>query len=68
MTEPGARAVGDDAPEADAAEQLIPVDEDDEDTWRDVERVATARNWDANEADLIDQAIAAPSDDSEFDR
>ena len=40
----------------------------DEDTWRDAARVTTARDWDANEADLIEQAIAVPDDDSEFDR
>jgi hypothetical protein len=68
MTEPDGRGFDDEAPEADAAEQLIPVDVDDEDTWRDAARVTSARSWDANEADLIDQAIAAPSDDSEFDR
>jgi hypothetical protein len=68
MTEPGGRVFDDDAPEADAAEQQMPVDVDDEDTWRDVERVTSARDLDASEADLIDQAIAVPSDDSEFDR
>jgi hypothetical protein len=31
-------------------------------------RVAGARDWEASEADLIDQAIAVPDDDSEFDR
>ena len=40
----------------------------DEDTWRDAARVTTARDWDADEADLIEQAIAVPDDDSEFDR
>jgi hypothetical protein len=59
---------GDDAPEADVVEQLIPIDVSDEDTWRDAARVASARNWQASEADLIDQAIAVPDDDSEFDR
>lgn len=71
MTDAGRRAFDDDAPEADAAEQLIPVDvddEDDEDTWRDAAQVANARDWDASEADLIDQAIEVPTDDSEFDR
>jgi hypothetical protein len=60
--------VGDETPEADKVEQEIPVDDSDEDTWRDASRVATARDWDANEADLIEQAIAVPDDDSEFDR
>ena len=41
---------------------------DDEDPWRDAARVITARDDEANEADLIEQAIAVPDDDSEFDR
>jgi hypothetical protein len=68
MTNPDVRALGDETPEADVAEQLIPVDTRDEDTWLDAARVTTARDWDANEADLIEQAIAVPEDDSEFDR
>jgi hypothetical protein len=68
MTNPGGSEFGDDAPEADVAEQLIPIEVSDEDTWRDAARVTSARNWEASEADLIDQAIAVPDDDSEFDR
>ena len=68
MPEQDGRGFDDDAPEADAAEQLIPVDVDDEDTWRDAARITSARESDANEADLIEQAIAVPSDDSDFDR
>jgi hypothetical protein len=68
MTNPDGREFGDDAPEADVVEQLIPIDVTDEDTWRDAARVASARDWEASEADLIDQAIAVPDDDSEFDR
>jgi hypothetical protein len=56
------------APEADVAEQLTPIDVNDEDTWRDAARVAPARDWQASEADLIEQAIAVPEDDSDFDR
>jgi hypothetical protein len=44
-----------------------PFDVDD-DTWSEAARVESARDWDANEADLIEQAIAVPEDDSEFDR
>jgi hypothetical protein len=40
--------------------------EDDDDAWR--AHVTSAREWEANEADLIEQAIAVPDDDSEFDR
>ena len=68
MTNPGDSDFGDHAPEADVVEQLIPIDVSDEDTWRDAARVASARDWQASEADLIDQAIAVPDDDSEFDR
>ena len=68
MTNPDGTAFGDDAPEADVVEQLIPIDVSDEDTWRDAARVTSARGWEASEADLIDQAIAVPDDDSEFDR
>jgi hypothetical protein len=68
MTNPGGRVFGDDTPEPDAVEQLIPVDVSDEDTWQDAARVTTARDWEASEADLIEQAIAVPDDDSEFDR
>jgi hypothetical protein len=68
MTNPDGGAFDDDAPEADVVEQLIPVDARDEDTWREAARVTNARNWEANEADLIEQAIAVPDDDSEFER
>jgi hypothetical protein len=68
MTHPEGRVLGDDTPEADVVEQLIPIDDDDADTWRDAARVAPARDWDASEADLIEQAIEVPDDGSEFDR
>jgi hypothetical protein len=68
MTNPGGSALGDEASEADVAEQLIPIEASDEDTWREAARVTSARDWEASEADLIEQAIAVPDDDSEFDR
>ncbi|MDT5282742.1 MAG: hypothetical protein QOJ20_3937 [Mycobacterium sp.] len=68
MTTPEGRTFGDDTPEADMVEQLIHIDVSDADTWRDASRVTTARDWDADEADLIEQAIAVPDDESEFDR
>jgi hypothetical protein len=68
MTNPDRDEFGDDASEADVAEQLIPIDVGDEDTWRDAAHVTNARDWEANEADLIEQAIAVPNDESEFDR
>ena len=58
-----------DAAEADVVEQLTPVDAADgaDDTWRDAARVAGDRDWQASEADLIEQAIEVPDDD-DFDR
>lgn len=60
----------DDIPEADVAEQLIPVGVDDEDdAMSDLGRVRISTDTDATEADLIDQAIVVPLDDeSDFDR
>lgn len=67
MTTPDRNPLGD-AAEADVAEQLQPVADADEDTWRDAERVSGDRDWQASEADLIEQAIEVPDDESEFDR
>lgn len=60
----------DDVPEADVAEQLIPVGVDDEDdAMSDLRRVRVSTDAEATEADLIDQAIVVPLDDeSDFDR
>lgn len=68
MTSPDGSPLGDDGSEADVAEQLIPIEISDEDPWRDAARVTGARGSEASEADLIDQAIVVPDDDSEFDR
>jgi hypothetical protein len=48
----------------------IPVDSDDEDLDFDPSRITPAREAEANEADLIEQAFAVPSGDDEhgFDR
>ena len=57
-----------DAAEADVAEQHTPVDaagDAGDDTWRDVARVADDRDWQADEADLIEQAIEVPDDDDD---
>lgn len=71
MTTPDRGPFGE-APEADVAEQLRPVgpptDDVDENTWPDAERVAADRDWQASEADLIEQTIDVPEDDAEFDR
>jgi hypothetical protein len=68
MTNPEDAAFADDAPEADVVEQRIPIDFSEEDTWLDAARVTGARQGEASEADLIEQAIAVPEDQSEFDR
>ena len=68
MSRPDGPSFGEETPEADFVEQLIPVEADDEDTWQEAVRVTSAREGDANEADLIDQAIAVPDDDLDFDR
>lgn len=59
-----------DAAEADVVEQLTPTtpEDADDDTWREAQRVADDHDWEANEADLIEQAIEVPDDDTEFDR
>lgn len=44
------------------------ADDADDDTWQEAAHVASARDWQATEADLIEQAIAVPDDESEFDR
>lgn len=51
----------DEAPEGDAVEQLRPVDSDDE-TGLDIDYVA-ARDREANEADVIEQAYVVPAED-----
>ena len=56
------------APEEDVVEQLIPVDTDDEEGGLEDVRVSLSRDWDASEADLIDQSIAVPLADDDFDR
>ncbi|WP_197377350.1 hypothetical protein [Mycolicibacterium baixiangningiae] len=71
MSTPNGPVFDDEAPEADVVEQLTPVDVDDEEVGGlDAARVSVSRNWDANEADLIEQAIAVPlsEDDPDFDR
>lgn len=67
MTDPEALAFGEAVPEADVVEQRIPVDSDDEDTWRDADHITTARDWEASEADLVEQAIEVPLVDDDLD-
>lgn len=58
----------DPVPEADAAEQQRSVDFDDE-AGLDTAYLSDAKDRDANEADVIDQAYIVPlSDDPEIDR
>lgn len=61
MTQP------EDRPEADVVEQRTPVTDRDGDTELDP-GVVTATRWDANEADLIEQALEVPDDEADFDR
>ena len=69
MTNPDGLSLGDDTPEADVVEQLIPVEDTDDDPWVEAPRVASAKNWEASEADLIDQAIMVPlPDDPDLER
>ncbi|OBG60065.1 MULTISPECIES: hypothetical protein [unclassified Mycobacterium] len=51
----------DEAPEGDAAEQLQPVDADDE-AGLDIDYL-TAADREANEADVIEQAYVVPTED-----
>ncbi len=67
MTTPDRSPFGD-AAEADVVEQRIPVDDVDEDSWRDAQRVGDDLDWQAGEADLIEQATPVPEDEPGFDR
>jgi hypothetical protein len=68
MTTPD-RSPFDDAPEADRVEQAIPVDPDGEvadDSWAG--DLSADRAWQADEADLLEQAREVPLDDPDLDR
>lgn len=67
MTTPDRNQFGE-AAEADVVEQLTPAADVDDESWPDAERVGTERDWQASEADLIEQSIPVPEDESEFDR
>lgn len=58
----------DDAPEADRAEQSIPVIRDDDEAWRGAQGVTADRDGQADEADLLEQAREVPLDDPDRDR
>jgi hypothetical protein len=62
MTKATDRWFDDYVPEADVAEQRVPV-EPDEDNWLDAGVIGAARERDANEADLVEQAISVPLPD-----
>jgi hypothetical protein len=59
---------GEERPEADVAEQRVPAQPSDEDTWHDAAHITAVRDWEASEADLIEQAIVVPDEDPDFDR
>jgi len=56
----------DEVPEPDAAEQHQAIDLDDE-TGLDTAYLSDARDRDANEADVIDQAFIVPASDDDWD-
>jgi hypothetical protein len=56
----------DEAPEADAMEQRLVVDAQDE-TGLDASHVDALSDRDANAADVIDQAIIVPVPDDDYD-
>lgn len=70
MTNPDGLEFTEAAPEADVAEQRVPVAPDEPDTWTDATRITEARDWDASEADLVEQALEVPlpDDEADFDR
>jgi hypothetical protein len=67
MTTPDPNSLGD-AAEADVVDQHLAIDGVDDDAWSDAPRIAADRDWQASEADLIEQAIVVPEDESESDR
>ena len=64
MTTPDPSAHGD-AAEADVVEQSQPIDDVDDNGWVEAQRVSEDRDWQASEADLIEQATEVPTDESE---
>lgn len=56
----------DEAPEADAVEQRLVIDADDE-TGLDATQLDALSDRDANEADVIDQAIVVPVPEDDHD-
>jgi hypothetical protein len=67
MTTPDRSPLGD-AADADVVEQRRSIDAVDDDAWSDVQRLLPDRGSEASEADLLEQAIAVPEDESELDR
>lgn len=59
-------AVPDDGPEADVVDQLRPVIDSD-DAGLDPTYVTKTRDWEVNQADLIDQAIAVALPDDDYE-
>ena len=64
MTTPDPNPLGE-AAEADVVDEHLSIDED---AWSDAQRVSADRDWQASEADLIEQAIAVPEEEAERDR
>ena len=70
MTSTDGIPLADDIPEADLAEQLIPIDVSADEEGLDPTQLTNASTMDANPADLIDQAISVPlpADDYPIDQ
>jgi hypothetical protein len=60
-------AVPDDGPEADVVDQLRPVIGSVDDAGLDPTYVTKTRDWEVNQADLIDQAIAVALPDDDYE-
>lgn len=71
MTQAGDRPFDDFAPEADAVDQLRSVQVDDDEANLDTAladlQMRISTHSDANEADLMEQAIVVPVDDDDVD-
>jgi hypothetical protein len=66
MTHADGIQLGDDMPEADVAEQHTLADGTLDEAGLDPTHITTTQAWDANEADLIEQATSVPLPDDDY--
>ena len=66
MTSADGIPAADDIPEADLAEQQIPIDDSTDEEGLDPTHLSNTNAMDANPADLIDQAISVPLPDDDY--